>query len=76
MNIVAALRAEESRLRQHLDATRQQLDTVKAAMKLLQGMNGNQSSGKKSSITAAAQAKMSMAAKKRWARIKAENRGK
>jgi hypothetical protein len=74
MDIVAALRAEESRLRQHLDSTRQQLDTVKAAMKLLQGINGNQSSGKKSGVTAAARAKMSRAAKKRWARIKAEKK--
>jgi hypothetical protein len=75
MDIVSALRAEESRLRQHLNATRQQLDTVKAAMKLLQSMNGNQSRGRKSVITAAARAKMSRAAKRRWARIKAAKKG-
>jgi hypothetical protein len=40
MDIIAALRQEEAKFEKEVSAAQQQLDTVRAAMKLLGGMNG------------------------------------
>ncbi len=41
MDILVALRQEEAKWEKEVSAAQQQLDTVRAAMKLLSGMNGN-----------------------------------
>jgi hypothetical protein len=41
MDILAALRQEEAKCENEVSAAQQQLDTVRAAMKLLGGMNGS-----------------------------------
>jgi hypothetical protein len=41
MDILAALRQEEAKFENEVSAAQQQLDTVRAAMKLLGGMNGS-----------------------------------
>jgi hypothetical protein len=41
MDIIAALRQEEAKFEKEVSAAQQQLDTVRAAMKLLGGMNSN-----------------------------------
>ena len=41
MDIIAALRQEEAKFEKEVSAAQQQLDTVRAAMKLLGGMNGS-----------------------------------
>jgi hypothetical protein len=50
MDIIAALRQEEAKFEKEVSAAQQQLDTVRAAMKLLGGMNG---SGKATSSSTA-----------------------
>jgi hypothetical protein len=40
MDILAALKQEEAKFEKQVSAAQQQLDTVRAAMKLLGGMNG------------------------------------
>jgi hypothetical protein len=81
MDILAALRQEEAKWEKHVRAAQQQLDTVRAAMKLLSGMGGTakatgNSSGKatgrrKRVMSAAARAKISKATKERWAKFRA-----
>ena len=73
MDILAALRQEEAKFEKQVNAAQQQLDTVRAAMKLLGGMNsGGKSNGtKKRVMSAAARAKMAKAAKERWAKLRA-----
>ncbi len=41
MDILAALKQEEAKWEKEVSAAQQQLDTVRAAMKLLSGMNGS-----------------------------------
>jgi hypothetical protein len=41
MDIIAALRQEEAKFEKEVSAAQQQLDTVRAAMTLLGGMNSN-----------------------------------
>ena len=41
MDIIAALRQEEAKFEKEVSAAQQLLDTVRAAMKLLGGMNGS-----------------------------------
>jgi predicted nucleic acid-binding Zn-ribbon protein len=73
MNILAALRREEAKLEKQTDKVRQQLDNVRAAMKIL----GREASGgrpivrKKRVMSAAARAKISRATKARWAKFRA-----
>src|SRR6266436_6726501 len=77
MNILAALKQEEAKFEKHVSTAQQQLDTVRAAMKLLGGMNGSgkasgrssgkTTGGKKRVMSAAARAKISKATKERWA---------
>jgi hypothetical protein len=81
MDIIAALRQEEAKFEKEVSAAQQQLDTVRAAMKLLGGMNSNgkvtgstsgkTTGGKKRVMSAAARAKISKATKERWAKFRA-----
>ncbi len=77
MNILAALKQEEAKFEKQVSTAQQQLDTVRAAMKLLGGMNGSgKTSGKtigkkKWVMSAAARAKISKATKERWAKFRA-----
>jgi hypothetical protein len=63
-----ALRAEESKFLQQLDAAQQQLNTVRAAIKLFLG---EKTGRRKRHLSASARARMSKAQKARWAKIKA-----
>ena len=73
MDILAALKQEEAKFEKQVNVTQQQLDTVRAAMKLLGGMNGSgkATGGKKRVMSAAARAKISKASKERWAKFRA-----
>jgi hypothetical protein len=73
MNILAALRRAEAKLQKQADKVRQQLDAVRAAMKLLGAMNGRgKPTGKKKRVmSAAVRAKISKATKARWAKFRA-----
>ena len=73
MDIIAALRQEEGKFEKEVSAAQQQLDTVRAAIKLLGGMNssGKTTGGKKRVMSAAARAKISKATKERWAKFRA-----
>ncbi len=74
MDILAALRQEETKLQKQADAAKQQLDTVRAAIKILgRGVasNGEPIGKKKRVMSAAARAKISKATKERWAKYRA-----
>jgi hypothetical protein len=81
MDILAALRQEEAKLEKQVNVALQQLDNVRAAMKLLGGMgssgkatgsSGGKTTGKaKRVMSAAAKAKISKASKERWAKFRA-----
>jgi mannose/cellobiose epimerase-like protein (N-acyl-D-glucosamine 2-epimerase family) len=73
MDILKALRTEETKFLRQMDAAKQQLETVRAAIKVFRG-NGSTatSSGrKKRFVSKAARAKMAKAQRRRWAKIKA-----
>jgi hypothetical protein len=73
MDILAALREEEAKWEKEVSAAQQQLDTVRAAMKLLGGTSsGGKTNGRRKRVmSAAARAKISKATKERWARFRA-----
>jgi hypothetical protein len=81
MDILAALRQEEAKFEKQVNVAQQQLDSVRAAMKLLGGMgssakatpssSGKTTGGKKRVMSAAARAKMAKAQKERWAKFRA-----
>ncbi len=74
MDILAALRQEETKLQKQADAAKQQLDTVRAAIKILArgvASNGEPIGKKKRVMSAAARAKISKATKERWAKYRA-----
>ena len=80
MDILAALRQEETKFQKWADAAKQQLDTVRAAIKILgRGVASNSNSNsnsepigkKKRVMSAAARAKISKATKERWAKFRA-----
>jgi hypothetical protein len=81
MDILAALKQEEAKWEKQVSAAQQQVDNVRAAMKLLGGMGGSgkatgnssdkTTGGKKRVISAAARAKMARAQKERWAKFRA-----
>ena len=80
MDILAALRQEEAKFEKQVSTAQQQLDTARAAMKLLRGMNGSgtttgKKKRKKNSMSAATKAKIAKAAKERWAKIRAAKKG-
>jgi hypothetical protein len=77
---LAALRQEEAKWEKEVSAAQQQLDNVRAAIKLLGGMSsgkttgsnsGKTTGGKKRVMSAAARARISKATKKRWAKFRA-----
>ncbi len=83
MDILGALKQEEAKWEKEVSAAQQQLDTVRAAMKLLGGMSSNAKTtggtnssgkatgGKKRVMSAAARARISKASKERWAKFRA-----
>ena len=74
MDILAALRQEETKLQKQADAAKQQLDTVRAAIKILArgvASNGEPIGKKKRVMSAAARAKISKGTKERWAKYRA-----
>ncbi len=85
MNILAALTQAEAKLKKQADKVRQQLDAVRAAMKILGrevasgGKVGRKKRvGKKKRVmSAAARARIGKATKLRWAKFRAaKGRGK
>jgi hypothetical protein len=73
MDILAALRQEEQKFERQLKATQQQLETIRAAMKVLgrNGANSNAVEGKKRRLSTSARANISKATKMRWAKYRA-----
>jgi hypothetical protein len=75
MNILAAIKREEKKIEKQLGKLQHQLNGVRAAAKAL----GNTASReittvKKRVLSAAARAKISRAAKRRWAKVKAQGK--
>ena len=76
MDILKALRAEESKFLGQMEAARQQMETVRAAIKFLDGKSSANGSRNTSAITrkrmsAEGRARIAAAQRKRWAKIKA-----
>ena len=74
MNILAALTQAEAKLKKQADKVRQQLDALRAAMKILgrgAARKGKPIGKKKWVMSAAARAKIGKATKARWAKFRA-----
>ena len=72
MNLLATIRREERKLEKQVGKLQHQLDGVKAAAKALGHSTGNQATSvKKQVLSAAGRAKISRAAKRRWAKVRA-----
>jgi hypothetical protein len=73
MDILAAIKREERKLQKQLDKVQRQLGGVRAAAKAL-GDSTKQgvTSVKKRVLSAAGRAKIVKAAKKRWAKVRAQ----
>jgi hypothetical protein len=72
MDLLAAIRREERRLEKQLGKLQHQLDGVKAAAGALgRSTNKEVTSAKKRVFSAAARAKISRAAKRRWGKVRA-----
>ncbi len=74
MDILAALKQEEAKLQKHADIVRQQLDAVRAAIKILGrevASSGKPIGKQKRVMSAAARAKISKATKERWEKFRA-----
>ena len=78
MDILAALRQEEAKWKKQAAEARQQLETVRAAIKLFGSKTsvGKRTGGKKRVMSAGARAKISKATKARWAKFRAEKNKK
>ena len=73
MNILAALRSEERRLEKQLGKLDRQLSGVRTAVKALGSSAGKEvTKVKKRVLSAAGRAKIAAAAKRRWAKVKAQ----
>ena len=73
MNILGAIRGEERKLAKQLGKLQHQLDDVRAAAKVLGRSTSRQlTSVKKRVMSAASRAKIAKAARKRWAKVKAQ----
>jgi hypothetical protein len=73
MNILAAVKREERKLEKQLGNIQQRLNGVQAAAKALGGSTSRELKGaKKRVLSAAARAKIGRAAKKRWAKFRAQ----
>jgi hypothetical protein len=74
MDIWAALRREEAKFQKQTETARRQLERVRAAMKILSrnGVRSGKAIAKKKRVmSASARAKISKAAKQRWAKFRA-----
>jgi hypothetical protein len=73
MNIVAALKREERKLEGQLSKLQRQLNGIRIAAKALGDSAGREvTQVKKRVLSAAAKAKISKAAKKRWAKFRSQ----
>jgi hypothetical protein len=73
MKILAAIKREEKRLEKRLSKLQQQLNGVRTAAKALGDSTNRELKGvKKRVMSAAARAKIGRAAKKRWAKFRAQ----
>jgi len=73
MSILAAIRREEKRVKKQLAKLQGELVGLQSAAKALgKSTNRNLNSAKKRVLSAAGRAKISRAAKKRWAKVKAQ----
>jgi hypothetical protein len=73
MDILSAIKREEKRLEKQLGRLQHQLSGVRAAAQALGNSAGKELKRvKKRTLSAAARAKIGKAAKKRWARFRAE----
>ncbi len=73
MNILAAIKREERKIEKQLGKLQHELDGVRAAAKALRRSADRElTSVRKRVLSAAGRAKISKAAKKRWARVKAQ----
>lgn len=72
MNLLAAIKREERKLEKQLGTLQHQLDRVRAAAQALGRSTGDGlNSAKKRVLSAAARQKISKAAKRRWAKVRA-----
>jgi len=75
MNILAAIRREERKREKQVSDLQRQLDGLKAVAKVLgNSANSGLRRARKRVLSAAARAKISAAAKRRWARVRARAR--
>ena len=73
MSILRAIQQEEKKLEKQLRNLRQKLNSIRVAAKALGHSAGREvATVKKRTLSAAARAKIGKAAKKRWARFRAE----
>jgi hypothetical protein len=73
MDILAAIKREERKLEKQLGKLQHQLNGVRAAAKALGDSKKQElTSAKKRVLSAAGRAKIAKAAKKRWAKIRAQ----
>ncbi len=73
MKILAAIKREERKLEKQLGKLQHQLNRVRAAAKALGDSTGRElKRTKKRVLSAAGRAKIAKAAKKRWAKIRAQ----
>jgi hypothetical protein len=73
MNILAAIRREERKLEKQVSKLERQLSGVRAAAKALGSSAGKEvTTVKKRVLSAAGRAKIAKAAKKRWAKLRAQ----
>jgi hypothetical protein len=75
MDILAAIKREEKKLEKQLGKLHQQLNGVRAAAKALGDSTSRElKSTKKRVLSAAGRAKIARAAKKRWAKVRAQTK--
>jgi prophage DNA circulation protein len=73
MDILSAIKREERKLEKQVGKLQHQLNGVRAAAKALGNSTGRELDGvKKRVLSAAARAKIGKAAKKRWAKFRAQ----
>jgi hypothetical protein len=73
MNILAAIKREERKLEKQVTKLERQLSGVRAAAKALGNSAGKEvTTVKKRVLSAAGRAKIAKAAKKRWAKVRAQ----
>jgi hypothetical protein len=73
MNILAAIRREEQKLEKQVGRLQKQLDSVRAAAKALGNSAGHGLGGvKKRVLSAAGRERIARAARRRWAKVRAQ----